>query len=798
MSIEFNDAFMRALEALDAGENVFVTGKAGTGKSTLLRHFLDTTTQQAVVTAPTGVAALNVSGQTIHRLFGFHGAITPEEVDSSDYYPRRTRAVLGTMQTLIVDEVSMARADLMDCMDLALRRFGPTPGAPFGGVQVVLVGDPYQLPPVVVDAEAEHFRTRYPTPFFFSSDALKHLDYQLVELTTVYRQQDAAFVDLLNAVRTGDAGQAVFDVLNTRYDPDFTPPDDEFWVTLTTTNKMADTVNDTRLEALNGDWHTSEATVTGDVDESDKAVPDQLKYKIGAQVMLVANDSGDRYVNGSMGTIIDVTYDDKGEPAVTIDLLDGGSVEVTAHTWQVNQPVIIDGRLRYDTVGTFTQLPFKPAWAVTIHKSQGKTLERAVVSLGRGTFADGQLYVALSRCTSLDGLVLASQVKAHHVKVEREVTRFLARHRGETGDAAGTVFVAVHATGIDRTDRIIEIALVVDRGGGDLAEYSTLINPLRDIGRGTHGITASDVELAPDFTTAWPWLARRMDGCTVVAHGLPLTQTMIEREAEASGHKVDLGLGVDLTAHHPGGLVAAARAAGLSLPVAPTAVDLAHLTRQLYALVNPDDLPTTVAYRAGSAADRIGWITPRTPQPPANLGDSPYAYADMVAAILVADLDDHTATTAITDAATVTGIDAATATAMDTYLLEALLAAADRDHVTSDAERARLHRTATLLGLPVPDLEATAPNLGRVLTAGVRACFTGSATDLDGAPIDRSELQALAEQHGITSVPSVTKKTEVVVAADATSMSGKAKKARDYGIPVISVTDFLTWAANQP
>lgn len=460
--LDFNEEFQRAIALLESGESVFITGKAGTGKSTLLRHFLDTTDRRAVVVAPTGVAALNVGGQTIHRLFSFPSTVTAEFPTTGDYFPRRNHRVLKGLETLVIDEVSMVRADLLDAVDAALRRFGPIPGQPFGGVQMVFVGDPYQLPPVVSESEEAHFRSRYSTPFFFSADAFKNLDYELVELHKVYRQHDDAFIALLNAVRTGDADQSVFDQINERYQPDFEPPDDEFWVTLTTTNGMADAVNEKRLNALVTPLLTHHAELWGEIEDADKAVPDVLHYKVGAQVMLVSNDSADRWVNGSMG-VIAASAVVNGETVVTVDLLDGERVEVGPHEWELTRPVITDGRLTYDVVGRYRQLPFKPAWAVTIHKSQGKTLERAVVALGRGTFADGQLYVALSRCTSLPGLVLKSVVKRHHVKVEREVTRFLARSRGETRDADGHAFIGVHATGVTRTDRIIEIGIVVVR-----------------------------------------------------------------------------------------------------------------------------------------------------------------------------------------------------------------------------------------------------------------------------------------------------------------------------------------------
>lgn len=795
--LDFNTEFQRASALLEAGESVFITGKAGTGKSTLLRYFLDTTQRRAVVAAPTGVAALNVGGQTIHRLFSFPSTVTAEFPSGDDYFPRRNHKVLNSLETLVIDEVSMVRADLLDAVDTALRRFGPIPGQPFGGVQMVFVGDPYQLPPVVSESEEAHFRSRYSTPFFFSADAFKDLDYQLVELQKVYRQHDDAFIALLNAVRTGDADQSVFDQLNERYQPDFEPPDDEFWVTLTTTNKMADTVNEKRLDALPTPLLTHHAETWGAIEDADKAVPDTLHYKVGAQVMLVSNDSADQWVNGSMGVIVDSGIRD-GETLVTVDLLDGDRVEVGPHEWELTRPVINDGRLTYDVVGRYRQLPFKPAWAATIHKSQGKTLERAVVSLGRGTFADGQLYVALSRCTSLPGLVLKSEVKRHHVKVEREVTRFLARSRGETRQADGYAFIGVHATGITRLDRIIEIGVVVDRGDGDVEEYSTMVNPLRDIGRSSveYGISPTDLELAPTFAEAWPWLARRLDGCVIVAHGRPLLQTMMEREAENTGLKVDLGLGIDTNELQRQPLHAAAKDAGLSLEGTHTALDLARATRTVLLHSEVPSTLATLPYQAGPDSRGMGRIQSRDRLSLTRHGDGLDGYADVIAHALAGSGTASAIAAHLAQAAAELDLTESEIAQAHREALDAMVTAAARDNVTSPAEREAIMRAADALGLPRPELEEQADDgICSVLLPGARVCFTGAATDLAGRPIERPELHEIAERHGLVPVTSVTqKKCEAVVAADASSMSGKAKKARDFGKPVYSVHDFLAWA----
>lgn len=803
VSIEINGQFHRALQLLGDGNHVFITGKAGTGKSTLLRHFLAVTDHPTVVTAPTGVAALNVGGETIHRIFGFPITVTPEFVLSDEYRPNASRAaVLRGLATLVIDEVSMVRADLLDSIDLALRRFGPQTNQPFGGVQMVLVGDPYQLPPVVTEREEEYFRTYYPTPFFFSSDALRDLDFAIVELEKIYRQQDQVFISLLNAVRTGETDAHVFDTLNTRYLPDFQAPKDEFWVTLTTTNKMADAVNRKGLEAIQRAMLTHRAKTWGEVEDNQKAVPDVLEFKVGAQIMLVNNDFEDRWVNGSMGVVVDAAMETE-DPLVLVKLIESGKqVEVRAHTWEISRPLMVNGKLAYEVVGTYRHLPFKPAWAVTIHKSQGKTLNKAIVSLGSGTFADGQLYVALSRCTSMDGLVLKSEVRPHHVKVEREVTRFLARHGSERAESDGWVFVGAHTTGTTRFDRVIEVAAIVQRTDGLTQEFSTIINPMRDLGRAAedYGISATDVEMAPTFAEAWPWMARRFEGCAVVAHNLPLLQTMMEREAEANlgGAHIDLGLGVDTAQFFRQELNEAASLIGHVLPEQPTALDLARATQALFARVPAHDLPPVSGYKPGDEARRPGRIQSRdliVPTPPAG---AVFAYADSAMQAATSVIDEARVRSFLTGLATDLGVSDSEALNIHRQVMETLVSAARRDQRLSKTEEVALARAARILRMPVPEFGSAGPRvaLEEILVPGAGVCFTGSARDREGNPLERSDLHQVAETKGLKPVSSVTKKnTAVVVAADAASMSGKAKKARDFGLPVIGVAEFLEWAS---
>lgn len=437
LAIEINREFARALEGIAGGRgNLFITGKAGTGKSTLLEYYREHASDTPVILAPTGVAALNVGGETVHRFFGFGIDVTPEKVRDSRRKPRWP-GVYKKLRTLIIDEASMLRADLLDCVDMFLRKHGPTPGAPFGGVQMVFVGDLYQLPPVVTSGEREIFRSVYETPYFFSARALADGDLEIIELEKVYRQEDAGFVALLNSVRNDSVDDADVEHLNARVDPRFEPPDDVFFISLTTTNRNADRINGDRLASLPGLRSVSVAEISGDFGREHYPTATDLAFKAGAQIMMLNNDSMGRWVNGSLGVIESVAGWQGGRHGVTIRLRDRpAAVEVEPHTWEVIRFALQAGEITSEPVGRFTQLPFRLAWAVTIHKSQGKTFDNVVIDLERGAFAAGQTYVALSRCTSFEGIVLRRPVKRSSIRADWRIQRFLTGYRYRESEQA--------------------------------------------------------------------------------------------------------------------------------------------------------------------------------------------------------------------------------------------------------------------------------------------------------------------------------------------------------------------------
>ncbi|WP_438354906.1 ATP-dependent DNA helicase [Microbacterium sp. CJ88] len=435
------EALFRLIE--DTREHVFVTGRAGTGKSTLLQHLAWNTAKQIAVCAPTGVAALNVEGQTIHSLFRLPiGLIASGEIDQSD----ATRKILNAIDTLVIDEISMVNADLMDAIDRSLRQARGRRAEPFGGVQIVMFGDPYQLAPVPPRGdEMRYIRDHYRSFWFFDAkvwvgetagDGLIDIgahgaQLHIRELVDIHRQADPAFKAMLNAVRYGRVTAEIAQVLNdtgARTPPE-PGPDETPIITLATRNDIVNTINRRHLDALAGRAQTANAEISGDFGRGDAAYPAdlELQLKVGAQVMFLRNDVSNfgeppRWVNGTIGTVTRIAG---GTVRVEVD---GETHEVEPAVWEKYRYAYDAGSksLSREIVAEFTQFPLRLAWAVTIHKSQGKTYERAIVDLGSGAFAPGQTYVALSRLTSLDGLYLSRPLRPRDIQVDPDVQRFMA------------------------------------------------------------------------------------------------------------------------------------------------------------------------------------------------------------------------------------------------------------------------------------------------------------------------------------------------------------------------------------
>ena len=421
-AIDFNPQFLRSLEIMEeTGKHVFITGRAGTGKSTLLNYFCDHTEKKAVILAPTGVAAVNVGGQTIHSFFGFKPDVTLSAIRKK--YKNEKKNLYKLLETIVIDEISMVRADLLDCVDKFLRLNGPDGKQPFGGVQMIFIGDLYQLPPVVTGHEREIFREHYASPYFFSAKVFDELDMEFVELEKVYRQKDDAFIRLLNVIRNRTVTEGDLSCLNQRLNPQFAAPPDDFYIHLTTTNDLADRINEEQLAKLPGRVFTFHGLMEGEFEKTYLPTSVELKLKKGAQIMFLNNDSAGRWVNGTIGRMTAVKKNDEGEEVILARLDTGKKVEIEPYTWEIFRFLLKNGELSSEAVGAFTQYPLRLAFAVTIHKSQGKTFEKAVIDVGRGTFAHGQMYVALSRCTTLEGIVLKQPLKKNHILMDWQVVK---------------------------------------------------------------------------------------------------------------------------------------------------------------------------------------------------------------------------------------------------------------------------------------------------------------------------------------------------------------------------------------
>lgn len=435
-----NREFFHALDLVEnTGKSIFLTGKAGTGKTTFLKHLFERNRKNMVVLAPTGVAAVNAGGQTIHSFFQIPPSVyfpgdprlsARMQIDSTDNiyetfrYNRQKKTILRELELLVIDEVSMVRADLLDVIDAILREYKDSP-LPFGGVQVVLIGDVYQLPPVVTSEEAPVLFRFYKSEFFFSAKVIKSMELEYIELQKIYRQSDREFIDLLNRVREGRMLPEDFTLFRNMYLNQTWTENGPSYITLTTTNAAASTINEENLDALDGEQHEFEAEITGDMTDKDYPTDVRLSLKVNAQVMFLKNDPDHRYYNGKIGRVtgfqddrimISCEEDDGGTQEICLERAEWEKVQ---YKWNLAKNCI-----ESEVVGSFKQFPLRLAWAITVHKSQGLTFERVVADLGN-SFAAGQVYVALSRCTSLKGLVLASMITPSDIRTDHRVDAFI-------------------------------------------------------------------------------------------------------------------------------------------------------------------------------------------------------------------------------------------------------------------------------------------------------------------------------------------------------------------------------------
>ncbi len=416
-------------------ENVFVTGKAGTGKSTLLEYIRAMSTKRIVVLAPTGISAINVSGETIHSFFTLKPGFEKDEAKKMRIDKKKEKK-FKALKTIAIDEISMVRADILDAIDIVLRRFRKS-SEPFGGVQMIFFGDLYQLPPVVTWEDKEKFFSEYKSPYFFDADVFHNqedlfssgFDLKVIELDKIYRQKDKDFIELLNSVRNNSINDDQIERLNERYNPDFFPKENEKYIYLTTTNANANKINEGKLSLINKRERAFVASKAGTFAKNLHPNDEEVRIKEGSQVMFICNDKERRWVNGTLGKVLKI-FEEKNEDdgvletVARVEKVDGSVVDVKRHRWEISKYVYINGGFERENLGTFDQIPIKLAWAITIHKSQGKTFDRIIIDLERGGFAHGQTYVAISRCSSLEGVILKRKLKKADIIMDERILLF--------------------------------------------------------------------------------------------------------------------------------------------------------------------------------------------------------------------------------------------------------------------------------------------------------------------------------------------------------------------------------------
>lgn len=762
--IIITEEFTHALELIEQGKNVLITGKAGTGKSTLLNLFLNSTrTKNILITAPTGVAALNIGGFTIHKAFGFRPGLFPDELHNGGWIPSPgIRKVLTTADILVIDEISMVRADLFDLMDLALKKVRKN-SLPFGGIQVIAVGDLLQLPPVVTDAEIPLFQQKWESPYFFSAHSYPNLELSDINLTTLWRQSDTTFIKILNEVREGNIGEESQDILNSRVDAEFDPPND--WVTLTARNNSANKINREKLSSLGTPIYTSHASFTGTATAADFSGTEELRYAIGARVMTIINDPLGRFVNGSFATIIAADED-------SVDLIIDDTntyVCLERHMWEVNRPKLDGAQLSSERTGTITQLPIILAWAITIHKSQGKTIPKCFINLKGGTRTDGQFYVALSRAVTLDYLRFDQPVQPCHIRANNSLVRKIRREVTTHTDVSRTTFLSIKAVNWNVSEHIARIHAIVYEGTRRVASFGTWINPMADLGEFGHhnSIPSGGLACAPTLGDFWPLFLRQVHGSIIVGDGL----ATLERAARHQEKGLELALGVGYDASDFDLEFSSSNVVTRCEEMAE-----AFLTSQIQT-TRGQPVPHSAPDAQG--ATYIPSWAEQSPMvlDPSRATDSDNAWAAMSGATNLTPLESE--------------IEECGRLLSEWAISRGHWTEETRNDVQSRAKRLLGHEIS--LPEPLPEIA----NLDGLLIPGCRVSFTGCVEVL-GRQANDQWLTKVCVQCSLEYKANISRtKCDVLIAADTASTSRKAKSAREWGKPIISLEAFEQWHTQQ-
>lgn len=761
MSITITSEFESALESINSGRHVLISGKAGTGKSTLLRTYLESLpSENVLVTAPTGVAALNVEGFTIHKAFGFRPGMYPDDLKpGGEWHPSsQVRNVLKVIDVLVIDEISMVRADLFEMIDIALRSIRRSEQA-FGGAQLVLVGDLLQLPPVVTNSESEIFSTRWESPYFFSAHCFDDLELTNITLTTVWRQTDNEFLEVLNQVREGSVGDAALKILNAHVDPNFQAPND--WVTLASHRRTVDKINQARLQELTAEKFISHAQFEDHVDSSSFSGSEELHYCVGARVMTIINDPQNRFVNGSFGSIVAATAD-----SIQVRLDHNGEVvDLGIHTWEVKRPSISEGTLGSEVIASIKQFPVILAWAITIHKSQGKTIPKLFINLAGGTTTDGQFYVALSRGVDLENLKFSAPVEARHIRANNTLVRRIRREVSASVTASRVIFLSVDGVNFGISDHVIRIHAVIIQDGTEVANFGSWINPMSDLGEfgRTNNVPAGGLALAPTLGDFWPLLKRQAAGGIVVGDRLPMLERAVRHQEK--GLDLAVGVGYDIS----------------DFEFQPQGNDVTQRCQSMaYAFQqNPFNLDRgQVVPPADQESEGAVFIPTWANNSPMKLDPARATDSDNAWAAFSGGPTTNLDQAELEETAEILSAWAISRGSWNT---------AQYDDVRERASKAGLQHLT--IEAPVEETQ----NIAELLTPGTRIAFTGR-NELLGVPADDDRLQELCAAKGLEYKKSVSKsRCDVLVAGDPASMSRKAQNAREFGKPIISQADFEDW-----
>ncbi|WP_151548640.1 MULTISPECIES: AAA family ATPase [Corynebacterium] len=773
MSIMMTAEFHYALDAIRAGKNVLISGKPGSGKSTLLSLYLehlDPSTNAGadfvptvMVTAPTNVAAHRVHGYTIHKVFGFRPNMGPEDVAPGGAWnpSQAVQDTLRAIDVLVVDEISMVRADHFDMMDRALRLVRENK-QPFGGVQLVLVGDELQLPPVVRANERERFLERWATPYFFSAVVYPALQLERITLSKVWRHTDATFVEILNQMREGSAGPRVLAALNTLVDHD--AGDTGEWVTLSSYSRRVNKINKQQLKKLEGQLLVSRAHYEGNARENSFNGVEELRYGRGMRVRVLIDDPEGRFYNGSFGTVTHAT-----QTTITVRLDHSEeTVEFQRHRWEVTRPAVKDGRLCAESTGSVTQFPLVAGWAMTVYQAQGTTIPRCVIDVHENMGTNGQLYAALSRAVDMEHLRFSSPLTPQHMQASNAVMRRVRRDISPRINPERLVFIAFDGVSLGITDRIARMHVVIAKKGKIVADFGSWINPNCDLGEfgSRMNVPPRGLALAPDLSDFWPLLLRQAAGGLVVGDRLAVLERVIRHQER--GLAVNLGVGYDC--------------ADLGITLEKTS--LRDRCLEMYEHHK----------RKGMAIERGVLV------PPANPHTEGAVYQPVWAEQQPMKLDQDHATDSDNAWASCFGGTTKAKDAKEVVETAELLSAWAISRGVWDyaLRREVLDRTRpnTRAKIELPEVDPRTVDLDSVLVPGTRVAFSGCGYNSEDERTD-SDFEKLCTAHDLEHRWGVSrKKCDVLIVGDPSSTSRKAKRAREFGLPIIDLAAFDSWCDN--